>query len=250
MKFLFTLIAIFNFLPLFSQQDQLPPTLLKPKRFELGIVIAPGITYRTLINHDTSSAGPAIIGVRNDIEKPKVSYKTGISLRYAFSEKAGLTTGIYYAHRGFRQKSRNAFWPSRDTTGIFDPTSSSTVKSSYNFSSIEIPFLLDYTFHKAKFSYSVGIGGSCNYLLRATFSYKITEDNGQIQQATSTDNGPYHYINVSMLLKAGVSYSLNENSAIHLDPTFQYDMTPWLDSVLVKEHLLNFGLHIGYFRAL
>lgn len=250
MKILSFFFSFFIFQVLFAQQDEFSPVLLKPGRIELGIVVAPGISYRTLANHDTSSAGPAIIGIRNDIEKPKLSYKTGISLRYAFSEKAGLTTGIYYAHRGFRQKARNAFWPSRDTTGIFDPTSSSTVKSSYNFSSIEIPFLFDYTFHKTKFSYSVGIGGSCNYLLRATFSYKITEDNGQIQQATSTDNGSYHYINVSMLLKAGVSYSLNKNSAIHVDPTFQYDMSPWLDNYFIKEHLLNFGLHIGYFRVL
>ena len=252
MKIIFTLLTALLFLPLFSQQIDLYPTAPKPGRFEAGIVMSPCISYRTLVNHDTSSTGPSIIGLRNKNERPKTGYKTGISLKYALTEKAGITTGIYFANRGFKHKEENAHWPAQeDINGIFIiPTTTSTIKSIYTFRFIEVPFIVDYTFHKSKLSYSIGIGGSYNYFLGASFSYKITEDNGDIQQASSKHTGPYHQANVSMILKAGVSYSLNENTVIHIDPTFQYDVTELLENVLVNEHLWNLGLHIGYFRVL
>jgi len=252
MKFFISLMAIVHFLPLFSQQTDISPALIKPGRFQLGIVIAPGISYRTLSNHDKSSAGQGYIKSRNKTEVSKTGFETGVSLKYSFSQKTGITTGIYFSNRGYRQKEKDAYWPTEvDSSGEYVmPTSTSALKSSYNFNSVEIPFILDYTFHKAKFSYSAGIGGSINYLLGAIFSYKVTEGNGNVLEGNSNNVRSYDRANVSMLLKTGVSYALNEKASIHMDPIFEYDITTLHDNVIVGEHLWTFGLHIGYFMTL
>ena len=252
MKFLFTLIVSFNFLTLFSQQIGFPSTESKSNQFEIGIIFSPELAYRHLGSHDTASFIPSFIKVRNKAEIPKPAYMFGVRINYPFSEKFALTTGIQFSSRGFQYKKADTYWPVLDTTGNYtgESTFAGTHKSIYRFNYFEIPLLVDYTFNKSKFSYSIGFGGLYSFLVAATYIFSETDEKGEIHRYTYKQNDSYQKTSIGLLLQTGISYALNEKSSLHVKPSFHYDLTSTFGHARVSEHLWNVGLGIGYFITL
>ena len=77
----------------------------KPKqshKINIGFSFSPDYSFRTLKNGDGNSSTDQVIKSRNDIEKAKFGYTTGLNVAFHFSSLIGFETGVHYSNKGYK----------------------------------------------------------------------------------------------------------------------------------------------------
>ncbi len=90
MKQFFTLFFTFLSINIFAQKTK------QSSKISIGYSFSPDYSFRTLKNGDGNNSTDIVIKSRNDNEKAKFGYTTGINVTFSFSEFFGFETGVQY----------------------------------------------------------------------------------------------------------------------------------------------------------
>lgn len=191
-------------------------------KFQVGLSYSPNIDkaiYTGLKNRDWAKKA------FSEIQKPAFGQTIGLNCYYAVSGHFTLGSGLVYSKKSI-------------ITEIYD----AIIKDSYH--SFDIPFKVDYSLTKTRFSFFLSIGGSFIMLyknigisiedgLRETgsISYLFAEfrEDSRLQKSVGvyvdlSRKNTYRKINVTPLVSLGIAYSLNDYFTLRLEPTFRYSL--------------------------
>ena len=213
------------------------------KNISIDFSFSPDYNYRALKNNDGSSSSDMVIDFRNNIEKGKFGFTTGLNLNIKVSEKLEFQTGLLYSNKGHKIQKQATFFP------LPMPNQPTHYKSNVSFNYLEIPLKLNFISGKGKARFIAGAGLAANFLLkeseRITFFYADGKEEKRKQSLTSD----YNKFNLSSLISAGVEFKLKEKISLRVEPTFRYGLLKIVDQP-VTAHLWNLGMDLGVYGKL
>jgi hypothetical protein len=231
-------------------------------KWTLGIFFSPESSFRSLTGTDNYTSS---VQERNQTEKPKISFSSGINLQYKWTNKVIVGTGIWYMGVGEKGKYYN------DST----KTNPQNYTNSYHY--VGLPLMIGYQLGNRRFNATVYTGIVINRLVSVKSNYKeknfytvqtpqlvsdtTGEDDqnqvGQNDDSTATQvqyistkvpvEGP-HYNNWNLVYVAyfELNYQLYKRLSIHVGPTFKYFLTSiYTKDETQKSKPYSIGLQVG-----
>jgi hypothetical protein len=233
---IFTLFSIISF-----GQD----TIVQHKLF-IGLNFSPDYCYRSLTKNDQSiseSSWNRAKNLEDSIEKPKFGFTTGINFYYFINERFSIESGIFYSLRGYKTIPLPILIIT--SSGNIDFSEKASLISNYSY--LDFPLKVNYTFFKNRVRMIVGLGATLNVLLKARFSSDPPEI---LESAFALTDGHGKYtgnkINISPTVSIGLQYELNEKMNLRIVPTFRYGLLGLDDKSYKTIHLWNAGINVGY----
>ena len=208
------------------------------KKIAVGVSFSPDHSYRTLKNNDGSSSGEMIIDIRNDIEKAKVGYTTGIILNIPVTGKLEIQTGVLYSGKGYKTPKQATVFP------IPGPGQPTHYESKSRFSYIDIPFKLNFITGAGKIKFIAGAGLSGGYLLSKSEIITFIYADGTRKKYDQYPDHDYNKFSLTSVISTGVEFKLKENITLRAEPTFRYGLLKIIDEP-VSARLWNVGLNMG-----
>ena len=230
------------------------PATVEVKRVLLGINISPDICYRTLKNNDGSSSSSTIIDIRNNTEKQKFGYTTGLNACYNISKHIGIETGLQYSNKGYFIKRTgfiygNMYDPRRGFVSNNSATEPTNAKFIYNYIYLDVPLRLIFSFGEKRIHLITGIGVTTNILLKATQTIILGYENGDKKRQTQKPGYNYKSLDVSPNVSVGIDYRISNKINLRIEPTFRYGAIKIIDAP-ITEYLWNGGLNITCYYGL
>lgn len=71
--------------------------------FSFGLSFSPNYAYRELIVNEEIDVTSLIIETRNEREKPKIGYSTGLNLSYSLPKYIEFEIGMHYSNMGYNE---------------------------------------------------------------------------------------------------------------------------------------------------
>jgi hypothetical protein len=239
MKKLFILIAAIPFLA----NAQEPKKGKANKNISIGFSFSPDYNFRTLRNNDGSSSSEMVIDQRNNLEKGKFSFTTGVNLNVRVSGKLEFQTGLLYSNKGYRTPKRATDFQSPL------PDEPTHIKSDRRFNYLDIPLKLNFVSGGNKIRFIAGAGIAANIFLDESDIVTLFYASGNEKEMDQSSGFDYNKFNLSSLLSAGIEFKLKKNLFFRVEPTFRYGLLKIIDQP-VTAHLWNFGVGLGVYGRL
>ena len=212
----------------------------------IGFSFSPDYAYRTLKNSDGSPSSELLIDSRNERERGKFSFTTGLNLNARLSKKIELQTGFLYSDKGFRIFQKNTNSSPRPT----DPTH---IKYQYSFNYLDVPLKLNFISGSGKVKFIAGAGLTANFLLDESETVTFIYADGSEKEYPQS-YGFYNKFNLSSLISAGAEFKLRENIFLRAEPTFRYGLLKIIDNPVpaylwteITAYLWDVGLNMGIY---
>ena len=151
----------------------------KSSKISIGYSFSPDYSFRTLKNGDGNSSTDLVIKNRNDIEKAKFGYTTGVNVTFSFSEFLGFETGVQYSNKGYKTMEQ-------DLTYIPpNPDLPNKATFTYSYQYIGIPLKAKFVSGKNKTRFFSTAGFMTNFLLNVKQSvvYKYSDGKTEKEKA-------------------------------------------------------------------
>ena len=210
------------------------------KNISIGISFSPDYSYRTLENNDGSSSSDMVIDLRNDIEKSKFGFTTGLNLNIRLSGKTGFQTGLLYSNKGYKIPKQATRLP------IPQPGQPTHFESKTNFNYLDIPLKFDFISGMGKVKFIIGAGVAANILLNNSEIVTAFYADGRESEFDQSDGFDYNKFTISSLASVGLEYQLKENIFLRMEPTFRYELLN-INDYPVTARLWNLGLNVGVY---
>lgn len=213
------------------------------KNITVGFSFSPDYSYRTLKNNDGSSSSEMIIDQRNDIEKGKLGFTTGLNLNIKVSKNLAIQTGIFYSDKGYRNPKQALSFSSPS------PTEPTHVSTRYNLNYLDIPLKLNFISGRGKVTLIVGAGLAVNLFLNASTNVTYFYDDGREENRKQSSSVAYNKFNLSSLASVGFEYRLKDHISLRAEPTFRYGLSKTVDQP-IAEQLWSVGLNMSIYIQL
>ena len=210
------------------------------KNISVGFSFSPDYSYRTLKNNDGSSSIDRVIDLRNDIEKSKFGFTTGLNLNIRLSDKVEFQTGLLYSNKGYKTPKHATDFP------VPDPSQATHFESEANFNYLDIPLKFDFISGMGKVKFIIGAGFAANILLNNSDKITLSYADGSEKKFDQSDGFDYNKFNISSLVSVGLKYQMKENLFLRMEPTFRYELLK-IDDYPVTARLWNLGLNVGVY---
>jgi hypothetical protein len=200
-------------------------------------------SFRTL-RTDPSSGVQWIIDMREDMEKPIISFNTGFVFNHRFKFGMTLESGIQYQRFGYENTESAA----TDNMGNIIGLISSRELVDY----FAIPIRTGYTWKLGEhFLLGPVLGINLNTLFKRTFSYDIQYNDGSEDQGSSTYYDGTGYSRFLIVGNAGIQldYLIKERFSVRFEPVGYYAITPTADAP-IKERPYSIGASAGFLYTL
>jgi len=216
------------------------------KAVSIGFSFSPDYAYRTLKNNDGSSSSELKIDSRNEREKGKFGFTTGLNLNARLSKKFELQTGVLYSDKGYRI-------PKKTTNYSPRPSEPTQLKYQTSFNYLDIPLKLNFISESGHVKFVVGAGLTANFLLNESETVTLIYADGSEKELCQS-YGFYNKFNLSSVISAGVEFKLMENIFLRTEPTFRYGLLKIVDNpvpaylwTVVTAYLWSVGLNMGIY---
>lgn len=236
MKQVMLLIAILACFTLKAQDSK------QQKKVLIGFNFSPDYSYRTLKLSDGNSPVNVVIDVRNQIEKAKFGYTTGLNVSVNVNDCVALETGVQFANKGYQTKDRELVYA--DPPAPSDPTQAS-LRYSYHY--IGIPMRVKFSLGKGKARFVSSAGFTTNFLLNASQTAHLKYADGKTKKNKQSSTADFKRMDVSPMVSVGLHYKLNNNIHVTAEPTFRYGLLKIMDAP-VAEHLWSAGLNLAIYH--
>ena len=225
MKQLLTLLLTFLSAITFGQKSK------QANKISIGYSFSPDYNFRTLKNSDGNSSTDLVIKSRDDIEKAKFGYTTGLNVTFHFSDLLGFETGVQYSNKGYKTKEQDLTY--------FPPNNSLPNKATTNYSYqyIGIPLKAKFTFGKSRTRFISSAGFMTNFLLNVKQSTNYKYPDGKTEKKNQSSTSGFNKIDISPMVSIGVDYKLTGKIHLSAEPTFRLGLSKTKTLLLMK----NFG---------
>lgn len=223
------------------------------KAWSLGVLVVPGIAYRTLSLLEDIPYGQPIIDSRNGYEVPRVNYSGSLLLEHRFTNLFSIAGGAGYTVLGWQTDIMELSFgdiidPRRGYVyGTDDATRS--VKLICNFHYVDIPLRAQFSFGKKRLRSITSIGITTSVLVRANSTAVLTYADGGDERKAQDANEEYNKIGLFPTFSTGVSYALNDRMDLRLEPTFRYGRLRIIEAPITA-NLWSGGIGFGFHYAL
>ena len=232
MKQLLILLLTFSAATAFGQKSK------QGNKISIGYNFSPDYSFRILKNGDGNSSTDLVIKSRDNIEKAKFGYTTGLNVTFHFSDLLGFETGVQYSNKGYKTKEQDLTY--------FPPNTSLPNKATTNYSYqyIGIPLKAKFSFGKSKARFISSAGFMTNFLINVKQSTNYKYPDGKTEKKNQSSTSGFNKIDISPMVSIGVDYKLTDKIHLSAEPTFRFGLSKTKDAP-VKEKLWNAGLVFG-----
>ena len=197
-------------------------------------------------------------------ERHESSYSVGVMITRQFSKHIGVKSGVIFSntaiailpqeiyaelHNGqiaFKYITSSGFGLIKPGFGP-QPSLGDSIKSAeaqHNLQVISIPLSVSYRIDSKKFSIIPSAGLSANYIASVTVKTEVSDAlNRETVNITGLDGMRQFY--TGFVADLNVQYSIKNNLAVNLIPSFKYALSPITKNNVVKTFPYNFGLGAG-----
>jgi len=210
------------------------------KNISVGFSFSPDYSYRTLKNNDGNPSLDVAIDHRNDIEKSKFGFTTGLNLNIRLSDKVEFQSGLLYSNKGYKIPKQATDFP------VPDPSLATHFESHANFNYLDIPLKFNFISGMGKVKFIIGAGFAANILLNNSEKVTLSYADGSEKEFDQSDGFDYNKFNISSLVSIGLEYQMKENIFLRMEPTFRYELLK-IDDYPVTARLWNLGLNVGVY---
>jgi len=211
------------------------------KRFQFGVNYSADYAFRTLKNNGDSPFAEMVIDLRDDSEKAKYGFTTGLNVLFTVNNHLEIGAGVQYSNKGYRV-------PTIQVEGVMpQPYLEGKVISSLNY--IDIPLKVNFIFGNGKLRGLAGAGIVANFLASSTLRTVYKQSNGDESYGKITNTSDYKRFNLSPMVSVGVDYQLNERVHLRLEPTFRYGVLKIADAPITML-VWNAGLNASCYFSL
>jgi opacity protein-like surface antigen len=212
-----------------------------PKRFQFGVNYSADYAFRTLKNNDGGPFAQMVIDLRDDSEKAKYGFTTGLNVLFTVNNHLEIGAGVQYSNKGYQI-------PHIEVDGIMPQVyQDGRVISSLNY--IDVPLKANFILGSGKLRGLVGAGIVANFLVSSTLRTVYKAANGDEAYGKYTNSADYERFNLSPMVSAGVDYQLNDRVHVRLEPTFRYGILKTVDAP-VTMYVWNPGLNASCYFSL
>ncbi len=228
------LILFFTLLSLniFAQKSK------KSSKISIGYSFSPDYSFRTLKNGDGNSSTDFVIESRNDNEKAKFGYTTGVNVTFSFSEFLGFETGVQYSNKGYKTTEQDLTYIPPNP----DLPNKATLTHSYQY--IGIPLKVKFVSGKNKTRFFSTAGFMTNFLLNVKQSVVYKYSNGKTEKKNESSTSVFNKVELSPLVSFGIDHKLTDKIHLSAEPTFRFGLTKTKDAP-VQEKLWSAGIVFG-----
>lgn len=223
--------------------------------YSIDLVVGPEYSYRNLLVTDDAANVDQDILQRNlslrDGETAKRNFRFGFNFNKYIDNGFYFKSGLRYVSGGYNgEKQTDIEWPSEvDENGNYtpDPALFHENQFIYNFRFIEIPGIFRYHISDGRFAPFIEAGLSL-HIYAHTITKQITEFGTTVNKFHDGEaNGDLSTVGVFSI---GFEYLLNTDYALFFQTAGRYHLVPRRQSVVIQDHLYNFGVEFGMRRRL
>ncbi len=207
-------------------------------KISIGYSFSPEYSFRTLKNSGSNNYTDLVINSRNDIEKAKFGYTTGLNINFHFSEMFRFETGFQYSNKGYKTKEQDLVYFQNI------PSDPNKVTMKYSYQYIGIPLQAKFAFGKSKTRFISSAGIVTNFLINVKNSIKLVYPDGKTEIKSEFSTSGFNKIDISPIVSIGVDYKLKDKIHLSVEPTFRFGLIETKDAP-VKEKLWSAGLVFG-----
>ncbi len=213
------------------------------RKLSIGISFSPDYAYRNLyLENDEYD----FVGGRNESEKPRFGYTTGLVAKYQFRRRLAIESGIQFSDKGFKIKGTiEDFVTSEGTTPYNDPSIPDKYKFDYCFYNIGIPVKLNYYFLQKKVGLFVSGGFSSDFFLSGKTKYKLEFRDRTEKNSYSADEN-FNKINFTGIAGVGLKTMISQKLHLQFEPVLRYTFTPLFNTDL-KQYQYSIGANATLF---
>ncbi len=237
MKHLLILGLVFLSLPMLGQKSK------QANKITIGFTFSPDYSFRTLKNDDGGSAADLVINTRNDIEKAKFGYTSGLRVTFNFSHLISFETGVQYSNKGYKTiEQQLIYFPP-------DPGSPDRATTIYSYQYIGIPLKAKFAFGKSKARFVTSAGFITNFLINVKQSINLKYADGTKEKKNQASTSRFNKVDISPLVSIGVDYKISDKIHLSAEPIFRFGLIK-TQNAPVKENLWSAGLVLGFLYSL
>jgi opacity protein-like surface antigen len=218
------------------------PDSLKTKKWAVGITCSPDYCYRVSYIKDGE------VPTTNTTEKGKFGFTSGVNLLYRLMDKIGIEFGVLYSTKGQKTSTPPVSWQTAGSS-----TSPSTYVTmperltSYTYKYLEIPLKVNVYVINKRLKVFPSIGCSANIFTGKTTKTKyILADSSPIKTTQNFQRKNIPSTEFALLLGVGLSYDINKNIFVKLEPSYRTFIRPLVDGP-VSGTLYSIGANAGVY---
>lgn len=212
----------------------------------LGIGFSPDITYRTLRSTDEPYSS-LYISERDDIERPRWGYSTGLYANYIFNGRFGIGTGLVYTIKGYEVTKH---WVDLSDRRTFLYPESHFIQGLYTFQYFDVPLTAMFTFGKSRLRSITQIGVIGSLLWAADYTYTSEYEDGRTDSWRSPVAQTLTVMDIGGYISTGIAYRMNENFDLRLEPNFRHAFASSRNSSYATDLFWNAGINASAFLDL
>ena len=207
-------------------------------KISIGYSFSPDYSFRALKNGDGNSSTDLVIKSRDDIEKAKFGYTTGLNVSFHFSDLLSFETGVQYSNKGYKTKEQDlTYFPP-------NPSLPNKATTNYSYQYIGIPLKAKFIFGKSKARFISSAGFMTNFLINVKQASNYKYPDGKTEKKNQSSTSGFNKIDISPMASIGIDYKLTDKIHLSVEPTFRFGLSKTKDAPL-KEKLWNAGLALG-----
>jgi hypothetical protein len=220
--------------------------------------VSPEISYRALAVNTQYSVPDYGKTYFNKKEKPDFTFAAGVSGGSGITDNIILRSGIFYSRYSLKFKTEAIYLLNTSPDGNLVYTSSgpvnlqlissdslsneSLLKSSLNFSYLNIPLIIELHFWN---NYFINLGLNFNLLVGQNMNWQAENYDGNFSNATSKPIRGLKSNSISMILGLGTEKPVSHNLSIIVNPTLKVNLSSINNKAPVKSYPYSWGLNAG-----
>lgn len=227
-----------------SNGQDVPIDLPITNKIQLGINFSPDICYRTLKINDENFFTQSLVEYRNETEKMKLGYTTGISISYMCSKRISLEAGLQFANKGYTRK-LNIDYKTVDPEPLYSIIEDLKYRDIFYY--IEVPLKANFFIGNKRTRFIASTGVSVNLFVKSVEVVTYTFSDVKHKDRTAYGDS-FNNIDIAPFISAGIDYKLTDKLNIRIEPTFRYTLFDIIDTPIATNLWsggLKFGCYIG-----
>lgn len=220
--------------------------------------VSPEISYRALVTNTQYSVPDYGKTYFNKKEKPDFTFSTGVSGGFFISDNIIFRSGIFYSRYSLKFKTEALHLLNTGPDGNLVYTSSgivnlklissdsisneSLLKSSLNFSYLNIPFVAEFHFTN---NYFINLGLNLNMLVGQNMNWQAENYDGNFSNANADPIDGLEHGTISMIIGFGTEKHLARKLSMILNPSLKICLSSINNTAPVKSYPYVWGMNAG-----
>jgi opacity protein-like surface antigen len=235
MKKKFHIVMMIFMFPLFALGQTNTGNL---KRLSVGLSFEEAICFRQL---NYSSSNEFIAKLRNNDERFRFGFTTGVNLRYRLNDKILIESGVLYSNTGFQTKEKELSWAT-PSANLANKT-----KTVFVFKTLALPVKANYSINISKLQTYLTAGVSFNYLLRRKTTVIDYFAAGNSNKTSDNQNIGFKPFSFSFIGGFGINYPVSHRLFLNIEPVYRQGVSSVNTDKSSAEYLYSAGINASVF---